>query len=83
MMTDELWERIRQLERSNRLWKRLAVSLMTVMVFLVLVAGTLGMLWQRQARAARLQAEAERLAAEQRLWEAKQAIDERNKQVKP
>jgi hypothetical protein len=43
-MTDELWERIRQLERSNRLWRRLAVSLMAALALLVLVAGTLGVL---------------------------------------
>jgi hypothetical protein len=78
-MTDELWERIRQLERSNRLWKRLAVSLMTVLALLVLVAGTLGTLSIRQAKAARQRAEAQRHAAEQMLRDAQQAIDEQKK----
>jgi hypothetical protein len=76
-MTDELWERLRQLERSNRLWRRLAVSLMTALAFLVLVAGTLGVLSIRQARAERQREEAQRHAAEQRLREAQQAIRER------
>jgi hypothetical protein len=68
-MTDELWERIQQLEGSNRLWKRLAVSLMTALALLVLVAGTLGVLSIRQAAAARQEAEAQRHAAEQMLRE--------------
>jgi regulator of protease activity HflC (stomatin/prohibitin superfamily) len=76
-MTDELCERIRQLERSNRLWKRLAVSLMTALALLVLVAGTLGVLSVRQVTAARRAEEAQRHAAEQRLREAQPAIGER------
>jgi hypothetical protein len=78
-MTDELWERIRQLERSNRLWKRLAVSLMTALALLVLVAGTLGVLSIRQARAERQREAAQRHAAEQMLREAQQAIGEQQK----
>jgi hypothetical protein len=78
-MTDELWERLRQLERSHRLWKRLAVSLMTVLALLVLIAGTLGVLSIRQAAAARQEAEAQRHAAEQRLREAQPAIGEQQK----
>ena len=76
-MTDELWERIRQLERSNRLWKRVAVTLMTTLAFLVLVAGTLGVHSVRQVTAARREAEAQRHAAGQRLREAQQARGER------
>jgi hypothetical protein len=78
-MTDELWERIRQLERSNRLWKRLAVSLMTALALLVLVAGTLGVLSIRQARAERQREEAQRHAAERMLRGAQQAIGEQQK----
>ena len=82
-MTDEPWERIRQLERANRLWKRLSVSLMTVLALLVLVAGTLGILSIRQVTAEWQRAEAQRHAAEQMLRKAKQAIDEQKKKVLP
>ena len=56
---------------------------LTLLAFLVLIAGILGILWQRRAMASKLEAEAQRRAAEQNLWKAKQAMDERNKPVKP
>ena len=78
-MTDELWERIRQLERSNRLWKRLAVSLMTALALLVLVAGTLGVLSIQQVTAERQREEAQRHAAEQMLRGAQQVGEQKKK----
>jgi hypothetical protein len=62
-MSQELLQAVRRLEKSNRRWRLLAVSLSAALA-LVLVAGVaIGVAQQRRAAAARDQAEQARQAA--------------------
>jgi hypothetical protein len=55
-MNDDLRERIDQLEREKRLWKRVASAALTALVVVLLVAGAICLYQERQARLAQLRA---------------------------
>jgi hypothetical protein len=80
---DDLLGRVESLERANRRWKRLALSLLAAVVLVVTGIGAFGVYQQARATAARQQAEqawrqaeAEREKAEENFQRARQAAEE-------
>jgi predicted negative regulator of RcsB-dependent stress response len=55
-MNDDLHERIDQLEREKRWWKRVASAALPVLVVVLLLAGAICLYQERQARLAQLRA---------------------------
>jgi hypothetical protein len=68
-MSQELLEAVRRLERSNRRWRRLALTLSSVLALVLLAGVTIGVAQQRRAAAARAQAEQAEQAARVALLE--------------
>jgi uncharacterized protein HemX len=69
LQTDELLNRIGQLERANRFWKGLAFGLAAALVLLLLLGAALGGLLYFQAQEQRLEAEREIMEREAVLRE--------------
>jgi hypothetical protein len=85
---DDLLEHIESLERANRRWKRLALSLLAALVMLLTATGAFGVYQQARAIAAKQQeeqawrqAEAERERAKENSQRAKQAAEEALKRL--
>ena len=91
-MTDDLRERIAQLERDKRWWKGLATATLSALAILLLLGGSLtvyqrqqAQLQQRRAFQAAAEAQAQRDAAQQqrKAAEAAQGADEKGQGKKP
>ena len=80
-MSEDLWERLAELEQDQRWWKRLAVAALGVLAILLLLGGGLGVYQYRQAQVAQLraaqaaaEAQAQRDAARKALQKVEAAV---------